>query len=48
MAEGDTAESIANGVKVQLTVVEWETIRAAVDSGAAILIDARREILLGY
>jgi hypothetical protein len=48
MAKGDTAESIANGVKVQLTVVEWETIRAAVHNGATIPIDARREVLLGY
>jgi hypothetical protein len=48
MAEGDTAESIANRVKVQLTVEEWETIRAAVDKGTAIPIDAGRDVLLGY
>jgi hypothetical protein len=45
MAEGDTAESIANRV---LTVVEWETIRAAVDNGTTIPIDIRQEVLLGY
>jgi hypothetical protein len=48
MVEGDTTESVANRVKVQLTVAEWETIRATVDNGAAIPIDARREVLLGY
>jgi hypothetical protein len=47
MAEGDTVESIANRVKVHLTVAEWETIRVAVDNGATIPIDARREVLLG-
>jgi hypothetical protein len=48
MAEGDTAESIANRAKVQLTVAEWETIKVAVKNGATIPIDARREVLLGY
>jgi hypothetical protein len=35
-------------VKVQLIVLEWETIRAAVNNNAAIPIDARRYVLLGY
>jgi hypothetical protein len=48
MAEGDTKDTIAAKVKVQLTIAEWETIRAAVNNGAAIPIDARREVLLGY
>jgi hypothetical protein len=48
MVEGDTTESITNRVKVQLTLAEWETIKAAVNNGAAILVDARREVLLGY
>jgi hypothetical protein len=48
MAEGDTAESIANRAKIQLTVEDWDTIKAAVNEGAAILVDARREVLLGY
>jgi hypothetical protein len=48
MTEGDTAKSIANRVKVQLTVPEWERIRAAVDNDATIPIDIRREVLLGY
>jgi hypothetical protein len=48
MAEGDTTESIANREKIQLTVEEWDTIKAAVNEGAAIPVDARREVLLGY
>jgi hypothetical protein len=47
MAEGDTKETIAAKVKVQLTTAEWETIRAAVNNGATIPIDARREVFLG-
>jgi hypothetical protein len=42
MAEGDTKETVAARVKVQLTTAEWETIRAAVNNGVAIPIDARR------
>jgi hypothetical protein len=48
MAEGDTADSVANIAKIQLTIAEWETIRAAVDNGTSIPIYARREVLLGY
>jgi hypothetical protein len=48
MAEGDTKETIAARVKVQLTPEEWDTIRAAVNNGAAIPVDARREVLRGY
>jgi delta 1-pyrroline-5-carboxylate dehydrogenase len=48
MAEADTEETIAARVKVQLTPEEWDTIRAVVNNGAAIPIDARREVLLGY
>jgi hypothetical protein len=48
MAEGDTAESIANRAKIQLTVEDWDTIKAAVNEGGAIVVDARREVLLGY
>jgi hypothetical protein len=40
MAEGDTAKYVAAGVMVQLTVAEWKTIRAAVNNGVAIPIDA--------
>jgi hypothetical protein len=48
MAEGDTKETIAARVKIQLTIAEWETIRVIVNNRAAIPIDARREVLLGY
>jgi hypothetical protein len=48
MVEGDTAESITNRVKVQLTLAGWETIKAVVNNDAAIPVDARREVLLGY
>jgi hypothetical protein len=34
--------------KVWLTADEWKTIKAAVDNGAAIPIDASKEVLLGY
>jgi hypothetical protein len=45
MVEGDIADSVANKAKTRLTVIEWETIKAPVNNGAAI---ARREVLLGY
>jgi hypothetical protein len=48
MAEGDTADSMANRAKIRLTVEEWETIKASVNNGAAIPIEARGEVLLGY
>jgi hypothetical protein len=48
MEEGDTTESITNRRKIQLTVEEWDAIKAAINNGIAILNDARREVLLGY
>jgi hypothetical protein len=48
MEEGDTEETIEARVKVQFTPEEWDTIKAAINNGAAIPVDARREILLGY
>jgi hypothetical protein len=45
MAEGDTADSVANRAKIRLTVAEWETIKAAVNNGAAIPVDETREVL---
>jgi hypothetical protein len=48
MAEGDIADSFTTREKVRLTADEWKTIKAAVDNGAAIPIDARKEVLLGY
>jgi hypothetical protein len=48
MAEGETAETMAARVKIQLTIAEWDTIRATVNNAVAIPVDARREVLLGY
>jgi hypothetical protein len=36
LAEGDTAESLANIVKVRLSAEEWNTIKAAVEHGTVI------------
>jgi hypothetical protein len=48
MAEGKTAETVAARVKVQLTRVESDIIKATVNNRAAIPVDARREVLPGY
>jgi hypothetical protein len=48
MEEGDTAEYITSRRKIQLTVEELDVIKAAINNGTTILIDARREVLLGY
>jgi hypothetical protein len=47
MAEGDTRETMARRVKVQLTTAEWDTIKATINNRADIPINARREVLLG-
>jgi hypothetical protein len=46
--ERDTAESTISRRKVRLTVAEWDAIKATVNNGATIPVDARREVLLGY
>jgi hypothetical protein len=48
MAEGDTTNSVATRAKVRRTVDNWKIIKAVVNDGAVIPIDARREVLLGY
>jgi hypothetical protein len=48
LAKGDTAASLTMRAKVQLREDEWKTIKAAVNNGTAIPIDARKEVLLGY
>jgi hypothetical protein len=48
MAERDTTDSVTKRAKTRLTVAEWETIKAALNNGATIPVDARREVLLGY
>jgi hypothetical protein len=45
LAEGDTTDSLTTRAKVRLTADEWKTIKAAVDNGAAIPIDASKEVL---
>jgi hypothetical protein len=48
LAEGDTAESLANRVKVRLSAEEWNTIKTAAEHGTTILEDASQNLLLGY
>jgi hypothetical protein len=48
MVEGDTAETVAARAKIQLITAGWETIRATINNGASIPVDARREVILGY
>jgi hypothetical protein len=48
LAEGDTADSLANRAKIQLLAEEWNTIKAVIKHGSAIPIDASQNVLLGY
>jgi hypothetical protein len=48
LAEGDTADSWTNRAKIQLSAVKWNTIKVAIEHGAAIPADASKEVLLGY
>jgi hypothetical protein len=48
LAEGDTADSLANRAKIRLSAEEWNTIKAAIEHGIAISTDARKNVLLGY
>jgi hypothetical protein len=48
LAEGNTAESLANRNKIRLSVEEWNTIKAAVEHGIPIPTDASKNMLLGY
>jgi hypothetical protein len=48
LVEGDTADSLTTRAKVRLTADQWKKIKAVVDNGATIPIDASKEILLGY
>jgi hypothetical protein len=42
LAEGDIADSFATRAKVRLSADEWKTIKATVDNGAAIPIEASK------
>jgi hypothetical protein len=48
LTEGDTADSLTNRAKIRLSADEWNTIKAAIEHGAAIPADASKEVLLGY
>jgi hypothetical protein len=48
LAEGDTADSLANRAKIRLSAEEWNTIKAAIEHDQAIPADASKEVLLGY
>jgi hypothetical protein len=48
LAEGDTADSLANRAKIRLSAEDWNTIKADIKHGAAIPVDASKEVFLGY
>jgi hypothetical protein len=48
LAEGDTANSLANRAKIRLSAEEWNTIKPAIEHGQAIPADASKKVLLGY
>jgi hypothetical protein len=48
LAEGDTADSLTTRAKIRLSADEWNTIRAAIDNGTAIRVDASKEVFQGY
>jgi hypothetical protein len=48
LAERDTTDSLTNRVKIWLSANEWNTIKAVIEHGAAIPLDASKEVLLGY
>jgi hypothetical protein len=48
LAEGDKTDSLTNREKIRLLANEWNTIKAAIEHGAAILADASKEVLLGH
>jgi hypothetical protein len=48
LAEGDTTDSLANKAKIRLSAEECNTIKAVIEHGAAIPVDASKDVLLGY
>jgi hypothetical protein len=48
LVEGETADSLANREKIQLSVEEWRIIKIAVEHGVPIPTDASKNMLLGY
>jgi hypothetical protein len=47
-ADGETESAAAGREKVHLSGEEWLMIKAAINHGAIILADSRREVLMGY
>jgi hypothetical protein len=48
LAEGETADSLANREKVQLSAEEWRIIKTAVEHGVPIPADANKNMFFGY
>jgi hypothetical protein len=48
LAEGETTDSLATRVKVQLSADEWREIKTAVENGMPIPTNSSQNILLGY
>jgi hypothetical protein len=48
LAEGDNAESLTTRAKIRLSADEWNTIKAAIEHGTAIPVDASKEVLQRY
>jgi hypothetical protein len=48
LAEGETADSLANREKVRLSADEWKIVKTAVEHGVPIPADASKNMLLGY
>jgi hypothetical protein len=48
LAEGKTADSLANRKKIRLSAKEWRIIKTVVEHGAPIPADASKNILFGY
>jgi hypothetical protein len=48
MAKGETEATIAGREKVNLTAIDWEIIKAAVNHSAVIPQNLTREVLMGY
>jgi hypothetical protein len=48
LAEGETADSLANRKKIRLSAEEWRIIKTAMEHGAPIRADASKNMLFGY
>jgi hypothetical protein len=48
LAKGDIVDSFATRAKMRLSADEWKTIKATVDNGTAIPIEASKEVDIGW